>query len=207
MDYAAFFKRLETSVAESGDSAPSASAGAEELKRIETAQKFLEGYQIPLRNVNQLRKAEVLADRERRGLPMEVWVVPNRLAAEGVAPGKVMVYLLVNERADSEEWIRKISERLPSVGKQGEQLEFQVRTLPEDGRLEGGVPAVIIKQLGAPLGYLSGKPVIVVNDLRQALSAISPQWVYSIAVNDNLRGKEILLIDSIPLKDEIALYL
>lgn len=40
--------------------------------------------------------------------------------------------------------------------------------------------------------------------LRQQLS---PQWIYSLAVNEALKGKELWLIDSIPMEDAFALYL
>lgn len=178
-------------------------AGAEEVVKIESAAKFLEEYRLR-QDAGLLRKVEALAEREQDGLPMEVWKIPNRLVAGGALHRVVRVYILSK---DTRGWIEAIRKKLPAVGKGEERTEFLLLPFPADGRIDPGVPTVVIKQIGVTLEYLVAGVVIAVESLGDLERQLSPQWIYALAVNEALKGKELWLIDSIPLGDAFAIYL
>ena len=162
---------------------PGIPAGAEEkVREFESLDLFMNRY------------AETLAKRrltgwidalKERNLPTKVWVIP---AVAAVDQRQVTAYVTSEAPEEQPEWELAAAERLNREKDRLKETFFDVKRLARDSKFEK--TSVVIRQTGGlkPLG--SHPPVITLSILSD-MEELRPSWVYAVAANEALWGKEI----------------
>lgn len=161
---------------------PPPSAGAEEAREFESLELFMNRYAEVLAKQGRLGWIEALKERN---LPARVWVVPAAAAAD---QRQVTAYVTSEAPEEQAEWELAAAERLNREKDRPKETFFDVKRLAHD--LEFEKASVIIRQAGGikPIG--SHPPVITLSILPD-LEELRPSWVYSVAVNESLWGREL----------------
>ena len=178
--------------------------GLEEMKQFKSVPAFRRTYRDRLRSLGLFRQVVELSRRARR-VPMEVWVLPKPVLSTGTGTHEVVVYVDPAYPKDAEQWIRDVTVQLPALGEGKDRIQFSVKPFSSFGPRESGKPVVVIRQVGAPGGY-PYSATVVLNSL-QEVHYLKPEWIYAVSINEVLRGREILLVDVLDLKDEFAIFL
>ena len=158
------------------------SAGAEEAQEFESLERFMDRYADVLATRNLTGWVKALKER---GLPTKVWVLP---VPAGAAPGQVTAYVTAEAPGEQDEWELAAAERLNREKDRLKETFFDVKRLEYDSKFEK--TSVVIRQTGGikPLG--SHPPVITLSILPD-VEELRPSWVYAVAVNEALWGREL----------------
>jgi|GEM_PF-6941886 len=169
-------------VPEPGNAGPA--AGMEQAAEFESLELFMNRYAEVLAKQNRLGWINTLKERN---LAPRVWVVPAPAAAD---QRQVTAYVTSEAPEEQAVWELKVAERLNREKDRLKGTFFDVKPLARDSEFEK--ISVIIRQTRGVKPKLQGDhPAVIELGVLEEVEELRPSWVYAVAVNEKLWGREI----------------